>query len=238
MDAAYDDQVYVDDRTIEQPHQAVAQEVQGRRRRLRDDRRPCTASAIASRSSARAVSGSTPAGRTVLTIETQHPRPSGDLDRRATSGPSHPPRGLGVADVRLRVPCPARFASSLTRAHRLSKSRRPWSTLCRCLFIRQSIPRGPDRRARAEPADAGRDHCGRDLRLGQRRYRPRSPSIRRSCCSRPPVRPRGVTRAHRSSSRSTRSGSARCCGVSSWPTRTRAADLRSRRATSCSTRAR
>jgi len=38
MDAAYDDQVYVDDRTIDRPHQAPAQEIQGRRRRLRDDR--------------------------------------------------------------------------------------------------------------------------------------------------------------------------------------------------------
>ena len=38
MDAAYDDQVYVDDRTIDQPHQAPAEEVQGRRRRFRLDR--------------------------------------------------------------------------------------------------------------------------------------------------------------------------------------------------------
>ncbi len=38
MDAAYDDQVYVDDRTIDSHIKRLAQEVQERRRRLRDDR--------------------------------------------------------------------------------------------------------------------------------------------------------------------------------------------------------
>ena len=36
--------------------------------------------------------------------------------------------------------------------------------------LSQPVPRGPDRRARGEPADAGRDHRRRHCRLGLRRY--------------------------------------------------------------------
>ena len=49
MDAAYDDQVYVDDRTIDSHIKRLRKKFKGGGRRFRDDRRRSTASATASR---------------------------------------------------------------------------------------------------------------------------------------------------------------------------------------------
>ena len=51
MDAAYDDQVYVDDRTIDSHIKRLRKKFKVGRRRFRHDRDPCTASATASRKS-------------------------------------------------------------------------------------------------------------------------------------------------------------------------------------------
>ena len=99
--------------------------------------------------------------------------------------------------------------------HRRSQSRRPRRAAAR-LSLSQPVPRRPDRRAGAEPADARRDHRRGDRGLGHRRRPMRSPSIRKSCCSsRPAKATASPTKAgRRSNSRSIPNASARCCAGS------------------------
>ena len=63
-----------------------------------------------------------------------------------------------------------RASSSLSAASSCSTSRASIALLLR-LPLSQPVPRGPDRRAGAEPADAGRDHRRRGRRLRHRRHR-------------------------------------------------------------------
>ncbi len=112
--------------------------------------------------------------------------------------------------------------------HRLPQRRRPARAVHRH-HLSVAIPRRPDRRARPEPAGAGRDHRRRDRRLGDRRNRfldhHRSRQAARICI-RAKATARPKTRSTASISRSIRSASRRCCG--GWfrrPRRARASTI-------------
>ena len=137
--------------------------------------------------------------------------PSGE--RRPQRGPPIA-RALGAAAAAAARGAVASFVVA-DPPHRRSQSRRPCRA-ARRLPLSQPVPRRPDRRARAEPADAGRDHR-------RRRSPPRrpstptpSPSTRKSCCNSRPARATASPKAasRRWSSRSIPSASARCCAAS------------------------
>ena len=120
------------------------------------------------------------------------------LDRTANTAPAIAETGLGGEAPRRaprvdgcggpRPAAPRRGASSSRKvlepdaAHRPSQHRGP-ARAGHQHSLPVAIPRRPDRRARAEPAGAGRDHRGRDRGVGHRRDRQRSRSIPTSCSS-------------------------------------------------------
>jgi len=161
MDAAYDDQVYVDDRTIDSHIKRLRKKF-----KAVDDDFEMIDDALWCRLSLQGIARGSPARRGGRSGEPRHPS-----DRRfrfrppfssawAAHRPGHnapePTPGAGHdGAVRLVADAP----------HRLSQSGRAGRS-GRRLPLRQPVPRRADRRPRAESANSGRDHrCG-DLGLG------------------------------------------------------------------------
>ena len=132
--------------------------------------------------------------------------PSGSLSEGAGSNretaPAVAEAALGRRDVARRTPMAALAVRALGRgwrflvaqslvepdaAHRSAQHRRA-ARAGHQHPLSVAIPRRPDRRARAEPAGAGRDHRRRDRGLGDGRDRHASRSIPTSCSSCRPAR--------------------------------------------------